>query len=73
MTELYEQNFMDEEQRIKELLNDAEQTGSKKSFIDAFNIIELLKASPDGVDLKLIERIEGLKPKFITKFGNVYY
>ena len=67
------QNLMNEEQRIKDLLNDAEQTGSKESFIDAFNKIELLKASPDGVDLKLIERIEGLKPKFITKFGNVYY
>ena len=73
MTELYEQNFMDEEQQIKELLDDAIEIGSKNSFIKAFNKIELLKASPDGVDLKLIERIEGLTTKFISRHGNVYY
>ena len=73
MTELYVQNLMNEEQRIKELLNDAEQTGSKESFIDAFNKIELLKASPDGVEQGLTEKIEGLRTKFISKFGNVFY
>ena len=73
MTELYEQNFMDEEQQIKELLDDAIEIGSKNSFIKAFNKIELLKASPDGVEQGLTEKIEGLRTKFISKFGNVFY